>query len=382
MKITVRELIDMIDSGKLHYNQSTQRKFVYLDVDANLEFGKTTKAGAVINSMLEKSIQLPSLFFWHNTDTGDLNIHDGKQRILSIYYFVRPQGRNVVSTKIRGKDFSNFASLSPEDQEKLMDYEFDVTEAEGDSRQEEESFCLINSNALPLTNYEILNGMHYGPFLKGFDAFLEQKSKTLDKVKRIERGEQAYKFLVAMFGLLDDKKAIGASNTFKLVSKALTQVRATPFDPSAYKFGQMLDEFNFYAKLGIKEDRAIALAATLVSDYGGRLQDIRRLYEDSLKKPNDVASWDMSTHKTFVSRFIDDGKILCAKRFFDKADKDRLYAMSPRCAHVDDDGTPCKETSYSKLEVDHIVPWCDGGQTTLDNAQLLCKAHNASKGGN
>lgn len=47
---------------------------------------------------------------------------------------------------------------------------------------------------------------------------------------------------------------------------------------------------------------------------------------------------------------------------------------------LDDNGTRCKETSYSKLEVDHIVPWSKGGTTTLDNAQLLCKVHNSGKG--
>ena len=36
-------------------------------------------------------------------------------------------------------------------------------------------------------------------------------------------------------------------------------------------------------------------------------------------------------------------------------------------------------TNHS-FEVDHIIPWANGGQTTLDNAQLLCKYHNASKG--
>ena len=46
MQKTVREIIDMINTGKLQYNQSTQRKFVYADMDAQLDCGKTTKSGS------------------------------------------------------------------------------------------------------------------------------------------------------------------------------------------------------------------------------------------------------------------------------------------------------------------------------------------------
>lgn len=95
---------------------------------------------------------------------------------------------------------------------------------------------------------------------------------------------------------------------------------------------------------------------------------------------NDIISWDMQTHKTFIDKFILNNLKLCPQRKFNKDIKDILYQRSARCAHIDENGQRCTETSYSKLEVDHIVPWANGGQTTLDNAQLLCKHHNASKG--
>ena len=36
--------------------------------------------------------------------------------------------------------------------------------------------------------------------------------------------------------------------------------------------------------------------------------------------------------------------------------------------------------SWSKYHADHVIPHILGGETTLDNAQLLCVAHNLSKG--
>ena len=99
----VREIMDMIRNGQLHYNQSTQRKFVYADMPAaNFTQGSTTKSGSLLNSILEQNIQLPALYFWYNTDTNQLNIHDGKQRLLSIYYFIYPTRNISISTILNG----------------------------------------------------------------------------------------------------------------------------------------------------------------------------------------------------------------------------------------------------------------------------------------
>jgi 5-methylcytosine-specific restriction endonuclease McrA len=32
--------------------------------------------------------------------------------------------------------------------------------------------------------------------------------------------------------------------------------------------------------------------------------------------------------------------------------------------------------SWEDFEADHIVPYCKGGETTVENGQLLCKKHN------
>lgn len=39
----------------------------------------------------------------------------------------------------------------------------------------------------------------------------------------------------------------------------------------------------------------------------------------------------------------------------------------------------CRRTS--RLEADHVWPWCLGGRTSYANGSILCKSHNASKGG-
>lgn len=382
MQKTVREIIEMIDRGELHHNQSTQRKFVYADMPVQLNCGKTTKAGSLIYSILEEGIQLPAVYFWKNTDTDQLNIHDGKQRILSLYYFINCQtiGGNRICTYRNGKE-TLFNGLSEEDQNRLLDYKLDIVERTGNSYEEERSFYLINTNSVNLTNYECVSGMLHGTFLTEFESYVDKMSRNLDKVNPVGRGEQAYKFLLTMFNISDSKKAISNDKSILLLSDELRKVRNNPFEPKAYRFDEVIKLFNELMRSvkGLKDDRALSVASYVIGN-GYDADKVVYYYKSCTKRINDIASWDMATHKTFVDAYIIDHIELDPQRYFSKDIKDQLYAKSPRCAHIDDDGNHCDETSYSKLEVDHIVPWSKGGRTNIDNARLLCKSHNASKG--
>lgn len=378
MQKTVKEIIDMINRGELNYNQSTQRKFVYASIEAQLPCGKTTKAGSLINAILEEGIQLPAVYFWYNTETGKLNIHDGKQRLLSLYYFINPTAAINITTIRNGKS-TNFSSLSQQDQDKLLNYTFDIVERKGTSEEEERSFYLINTNSVNLTSYECISGMLHGTFLSEFESYIDCMSKTMDYVNPISRGEQAYKFLLAMFNLHDSKKAASNDKSMLNLSDAIRPLRNNIFEAKDFSFNEIIYVFNELSRATkIKEDRAIAVATYIVRS-GYRADDIIDYYRKCMRTVNDINSWDIATHKTFIDAFVN-GLQLDPQRNFTKDIKDELYRRSPRCAHVSDDGTRCTESSYNKLEVDHILPWSKGGRTKLDNAQLLCKSHNTSKG--
>lgn len=34
---------------------------------------------------------------------------------------------------------------------------------------------------------------------------------------------------------------------------------------------------------------------------------------------------------------------------------------------------------YEEMEGDHITPWVEGGKTTIENCQMLCREHNRLK---
>ena len=94
-----------------------------------------TKAGYVIYNILNKDIMLPAITIWHNTETGDFNIHDGKQRTLSLYYFLT--GYSIVTYR-NGKAITNFNALSKADQDKILNYQIVVQYNEGTTDEEKE----------------------------------------------------------------------------------------------------------------------------------------------------------------------------------------------------------------------------------------------------
>lgn len=377
---TVRELMDMLNEGKLHTEQSTQRSFLYNNshdqIIGNEYGGKITRAGAVVNAIIERDISLPPLYFWKNTDTGELNVLDGKQRLLSIYYFIYPTKDIVVTTRINGYN-AQFVSLTEEDKNKLLDYEFAIIEVSGNKTEEEKHFFAINKNGVPLTDYECIRGMYYGPFIYDFENYIENKRKVFDSIKEIGRGEQALKLLYKFFDLSIDKQSAAKSSSLNTLKDRLVPLRQNRFNPANFNVDEIIETFNDIMSLkgiNVSEDIALTIANYIIRRNYNSI-NIINAYRICCANINDISKWDIETHKIFIERLINDNMMLDGKRFFSKEDKDNLYKKFHSCQEVG-----CTEDRYNMLEVDHIKPWSDGGRTILDNAQLLCKHHNTSKG--
>jgi len=405
MLLTVREIIEMIDNGKLFYDTTTQRQFIYGDTSitkkVSTDFGTTSKAGYVLYNVAGTdstdrfiNINLPPVLFWDNTDTGKLNIHDGKQRLLSLYYFVKGIGN--VSTYIDKESISSFDALSTEDQEYILNYKVGVQITTGTSSQEEDSFFEINSNSVNLTDYENLHAVMYGTWMTGFEEYLEKCNLT--NITAIGRGEQAYPLLLAMHRINDSKQAGTRDSSDRKLRDLLRPKRDLAFDPTFRSFDDLLKMTNELLNIKFTSPKksqslsleiALKIASYSIDNFPGRLQDIINLYIRAGKQVNDIPSWssdfnnnNLQTHKTFINAYVNDGLELDPKRYFDDSQlSDIITRDGCRCAHVDAaTGEQCTETNLNKLEVDHIIPWSTGGRTVIANGQLLCKTHNTSKG--
>ena len=394
--LAVKDLIEKVNKGEWKFDTTTQRQFIYnsgLIKKVPTECGMITKAGYVIYNILNKDIMLPAITIWHNTETGDFNIHDGKQRTLSLYYFLT--GYSIVTYR-NGKAITNFNALSKADQDKLLNYQIVVQYNEGTTDEEKENFYEVNSNSINLTDYENLRAVSFGPYIYSFEDYIN--SLNLDYVNPINRGEQAYKFLLALYDLNDSKQAGTADVSKKKLRDLIEPKIGTIFNPNDGDFNLLIETFNELSRIkfagntkGLSEDIALSIARYIVRNYRGRIKDVIDLYREAGKQRNDILKWisdfnnnNLQTHKCFINAYLNDGIKLDPRRYFDESEKEIVITRDGcRCAHVDPaTGLQCTETAYSKLEMDHIIPWSKGGRTEVSNAQLLCKSHNTSKGAN
>lgn len=386
MKLKVKELMQMYNRGKgtIHTDHSTQRSFIYNDQTVtNKEGQNITRAGDVIKSILERDIQLPALYFWQVEDPengivykeNEFNVHDGKQRFLSIYYFIQ----NEVNTNIRGKQYK-CSELPDELQEKLMNYELDIVVRRGTLKEEEQSFLILNSTTVPLTDYETIRGAYYGKYIQEFENYIN--NSKLDNINEIGRGGQAIWLLYLALGCYakGNESSLQQSKMMVLAIPQLEIVRNYSFDASVNYFDEKLKILNDVLKVLYKtnSERKIFVACQITEYVVYKKYSwptIFAYYLVGVNNGNDITSWSFDTHKTAINNLFATPKIECDyNRNFDKSYKNILFSKSQRC------GACNMVFNFEELTVDHIKPWSKGGRTDMENAQLLCKSCNSSKG--
>ena len=52
----------------------------------------------------------------------------------------------------------------------------------------------------------------------------------------------------------------------------------------------------------------------------------------------------------------------------------------PLCALSNNKAKRTKIYPFNQMEADHVTAWSKGGDTTLENCQMLCRTHNRAKG--
>lgn len=68
-------------------------------------------------------------------------------------------------------------------------------------------------------------------------------------------------------------------------------------------------------------------------------------------------------------------KYLNIRAFTDNQKREAFEKQKGICAKCK------KHFELDEMEADHITPWHDGGKTTAENCQMLCKDDNRTKSG-
>lgn len=350
----IRDLYEQVNSGHIISDIELQREIVY-DPD---------KQKLVIDS-IAKGIPLPAFYFWQNED-GVLEVLDGKQRIEAIKNFY--QNNIEYNGKLYMQTEHNL-------QEKIDNTEIKDIICSGDEQLKREIFRRINTLGVPLSEYEVLNGLFNGEYLRGVSSYCEQDKKAKKVLGSASRGN-------AKISLL----------------RLLGKIRSFNGRDGLYDYIKLHQSDSFQQDmLDIK--KYISFIADVFDSYGGQLPIYFNL---ALRYHKDITIWkakkaEINTNvnrylKSDYAKLTDKAKeiedIINAiinnisvdpKRLFTHDDKEELIKTvlavdnKHQCAI-------CKQVFFDdELQVDHIIPWSRGGRTVLSNAQLLCEPCNIRK---
>lgn len=348
----IKELYEKIRDGIIISDIELQREIIY----------NTDKQVLVIDSILN-NVPLPAFYLWQN-ENGKLEVLDGKQRIEAIRKFVEND------LEYNGKIWKQ----SLEIHDKFNMTELSVIICAGDEQLKRKIFNRINTLGVPLSPYEVLNGLYNGEYLRGLTSYVSADKDALKVFGANSRGKNQMKVLKFLCILKDVKdlndyveenQDISFASDQRLLMKYIKFVR---------------DIFDEYGQVDIY----FALAIKYLKDYTiwkEHKQEINIRVKRYLKS-DDSKFTDKRKEIEDIIQAIVNGISVDEKRLFTIDDK-KTYLLNKDCSNGKYQCEICKKWFYpEELQMDHIDAWSKGGRTVLSNAQVLCAPCNRKKSNN
>lgn len=340
--------------GALDVRPPYQREFVYRDKQRDAVID-TVMAGFPLNVM----------YFAVRGD-GTFEVMDGQQRIISICQYVNGDYSH---------NQKSFGNLPKDIQESILEYELLVYYCEGTPSEKLEWFKTINIAGEKLTDQEIRNAVYHGTFVSDAKRWFSKSSGPAKSVGdgyvsgtpiRQELLELALKWVCLRDGLKEieeymDKRAAdpNATDLWTYYQTVITWAKST--FPKPRKFLTSVKWGELYKRHGSTFPNAEELELRVAS-----------LMMD-----------DEVTNKAGIYSFVLDGdeRALNLRSFTDKQKTEVFERQSGQCANPSLSGHDgSKIFSFEAMEGDHITPWSQGGQTNIENCQMLCIDCNRRKG--
>lgn len=353
-EITIGELTngynDLGDRGvfsmenKLNIRPAYQREFVYGDNERNAVINTVTK-GFPLNVM-----------YWSDNENGTFEVLDGQQRTISVCQYVNGD------FSFNGRYFHN---LQEDEQEKILNYKLQIYICVGSPSEKLDWFRTINIQGKPLTEQELRNAVYTGAWLA---SAKEKFSKPNCPAQRISK---------------DYVK--GSPNRQELLEKALRWISNGDIESYMAKHQHDTDcdelwQYFVNVITWIEKTFTIKRAKLMqTTDWGKLYNEYKHAktfdpeeVEKQIKKL--LLDDDVTNKNGIYSYIITDNEKSLNIRTFTESQRIKLYEQQNGICPI------CGEHfEIEQMDADHITPWSKGGQTSLENGQMLCKHCNRTK---
>ena len=330
--------------GILDIRPPYQREFIYKDKQRD----------SVIETII-KNFPL-NVMYWAVREDGTFEVIDGQQRTISVCQFINGDFAYM---------FRYFHNLTEDEKQQILDYKLMVYVCSGKESEKLQWFKTINIAGEKLTDQELRNAVYSGSWVSDAKRYFSKTGCAASQIGsdylngsaiRQEYLETAINWIsngdieVYMSNHQHDSNASALWIYFQSV---ITWINTT-----------------FIVKR--KQMKGVDWGI-LYNKYKSVLYDTKEIEKETAKLIQD----DDVIKKAGIYPYIltRDEKYLSI-RAFSESMKQKVYEKQKGiCIKCNN------HFNISEMEADHITPWHEGGKTTEENCQMLCKEDNRRKSG-
>ena len=353
-EITIRELANGYQDnaengvvgfgGKLDIRPPYQREFIYKDKQRD----------AVINTVTKK---FPlNVMYWAVREDGTFEVIDGQQRTISICQFLK--GVFMFENRY-------FQNLKIDEQAQILDYKLMVYLCSGTDSEKLEWFRTINIAGEKLTDQELRNAVYCGAWVSDAKRYFSKS------------GCVAYKIGSDYLNGSPIRQEYFETAIDWISKGNIERYMAThQHDQNASALWLYFQSVISWAAATFTKKRRFMKGVDwglLYNKYKDQIFDTKAIEEETAKLIAD----DDVTKKSGIYPYIltRDERYLSIRAFTDTMRQKVYERQNGICVK-------CKiKFNIAEMEADHITPWHEGGKTTEENCQMLCRNCNRRKSG-
>lgn len=330
--------------GKLDIRPKYQREFVYKELQRN----------AVIDTVT-KDFPL-NVMYWVKNEDETYEVLDGQQRTISICEYVA--GNFSVGNLY-------FHNLTNDKKEQILNYKLMVYFCSGTDSEKLEWFRTINIAGEKLYEQELRNAVYTGTWLTDAKKYFSKNGCPAYNIGSdyMTGSPIRQDYLQTVISWINNDK----------IEDYMAENQHKPNANELWLYFQNVVNWIKVIFPKYRREMKGVSFGNLYNQYKNEEFDSQKLEEEiaHLMQDEDV------TKKSGIYEYVltRNEKYLNIRAFTDKQKRESYERQQGICVK-------CNEHfELNEMEADHIKPWHEGGKTTTENCQMLCKNDNRIKSG-
>jgi len=329
---------------KLNIRPKYQREFVYKDKQRD----------AVIDT-IKKNFPL-NVMYWVKNEDGFFEVLDGQQRTISFCEYI------AGTFSLNNLYFHNLTDV---EKNQILDYKLMIYFCEGNDKEKLDWFKIINIAGEKLTDQELRNAIYTGTWLIDAKRYFSKSGCPAHGMASDYLSGSAIRqdYLETVIRWISGDK----------IEDYMSKHQHEPNANELWLYFQNVINWVRVVFPNYRKEMKGVEFGPLYNEFKNEKIDSKKIEKEitELMQDEDV------TKKSGIYPYVltRQEKYLNIRSFTEKMKREAYEKQKGICKK-------CKEHfEIEEMEADHIKPWHEGGKTTAENCQMLCKQDNRTKSG-